>query len=113
MLEEYSDQVFGRQEYDPFMITVFPVAEGFKARIPAVVHVDGTARPQTVRRSVNPRYWKLLDAFRERTGVPCLLNTSFNIQEPIVCSPSDAIDTFKRSQVSYLVLERYLVSRDC
>src|SRR5262249_1869754 len=111
MLEEGSQEVFGTSLYDPFMITVFPVTEGMKSKIPAVVHVDGTARPQTVQESVNPRYWKLIKQFQEISGVPCLLNTSFNLQEPIVCTPDDAVNTFQRSRVGYLVLERFLASR--
>jgi len=112
ILEEHSSQIFGTARYrDPFMITVFPVSDAVKNQIPAVVHVDGTARPQMVRRKDNPRFWKLLEAFRQRTGIPCVLNTSFNIQEPIVCTPEDAVRTFLRSQVEYLVMERFLVRR--
>ena len=111
MLEEAAEEVFGRPHYDPFMITVLDVAEDQRARIPAVVHVDGTARPQTVSRRVNPRYWNLINHFAELTGVPMLLNTSFNIQEPIVCSPRDAIKTFQGASFETLVLENHLVVR--
>jgi carbamoyltransferase len=76
-----------------------------------VVHVDGTARPQTVSRQTNPRYWQLIREFQCLTGVPMLLNTSFNIQEPIVCSPEDAIKTFKGASFDALVLENHLVTR--
>jgi carbamoyltransferase len=82
-----------------------------KELIPAVVHVAGTARPQTVNQATNRRYWELLKEFEELTGVPCLLNTSFNIQEPIVCTPADAVNTFLKSRVSCLALENYLVIR--
>jgi carbamoyltransferase len=111
MLEEAAEEVFGRPHYDPFMVTVLPVAESQKARIPAVVHVDGTARPQTVRRTTNPRYWQLIKEFEAITGVPMLLNTSFNVQEPIVCSPADALNTFKNASFDALVLEDHLVLR--
>lgn len=111
VLEEGSARVFGADRRDPYMITVFPVADAMKSRIPAVVHVDGSARPQTVNKDVNPRYWKLINEFDHLAGVPCVLNTSFNIQEPIVCTPQDAVNTFLKSKVSYLVLENYLVSR--
>jgi carbamoyltransferase len=111
LLAEHSSDMFGAPRSDPYMMTVFPVVEEMKREIPAVVHVDGTARPQTVSRQVNPRYWKLLAAFRRLTGVPCLLNTSFNIQEPIVCTPAQAVNTFLQSRVGTLVLENYLVSR--
>ena len=104
-------EIFGRPHYDPFMITVLPVAEQQKERIPAVVHVDGTARPQTVTRQTNPRYWQLITEFEKLTGCPMLLNTSFNIQEPIVCSPQDAIKTFQNASFDALILEDHLVLR--
>jgi len=111
MLEESSAEVFGVGRRDPFMVTVFTVAEGQRERIPAVVHVDNTARPQTVSRATNPRYWNLIKEFERLTGVPVLLNTSFNIQEPIVCSPRDAIRTFKGASFDALVLENNLAVR--
>jgi carbamoyltransferase len=111
MLEEVASEVFGRPHDDPFMVTVLSVAEGQQARTPAVVHVDGTARPQTVSRKTNPRYWQLIREFQCLTGVPMLLNTSFNIQEPIVCSPQDAIKTFQGASFDALVLEDHLVTR--
>jgi carbamoyltransferase len=73
--------------------------------------VDGTARPQTVSRHINPRYWQLIREFEKLTDVPLLLNTSFNIQEPIVLSPQDAINTFSRANFDVLVLENHLVVR--
>jgi carbamoyltransferase len=111
MLAEAAENLFGRPHYDPFMITVLDVVEEQRAAIPAVVHVDGTARPQTVRREVNPRYWQLIREFEKLTGVPMLLNTSFNIQEPIVCRPQDAIRTFQNASFDALVLENNLVLR--
>ena len=111
MLEEHGREVFDKEHHDPFMITVVEVAEGYKTRIPAVVHVDGTARPQMVSKETNPRYWSLIEEFRKLTGIPMLLNTSFNIQEPIVCSPADAIKTFKGANFDALVLENNLVLR--
>ncbi len=111
MLEESSAVIFGVRRRDPFMVTVFTVAEGQRERIPAVVHVDNTARPQTVSRATNPRYWNLIKEFGRLTGVPALLNTSFNIQEPIVCSPRDAIRTFKGASFDALVLENNLALR--
>jgi carbamoyltransferase len=111
MLEEATRDIFGHDHRDPFMVTVFPVVEAQRAAIPAVVHVDGTARPQSVSRQTNPRYWGLIRAFEELTGVPMLLNTSFNVQEPIVCTPADAIRTFQRASFDALVLEDHLVLR--
>ena len=111
MHAEAAEGLFGRPHYDPFMITVLQVAEGRRAGIPAVVHVDGTARPQTVTREANPRYWKLIDEFARLSGVPMLLNTSFNIQEPIVCRPEDAVKTFQGASFDALVIENNLVLR--
>ena len=111
MHAEAAEGLFGRPHYDPFMITVLQVAEGRREAVPAVVHVDGTARPQTVTREANPRYWRLIDEFARLTGVPMLLNTSFNIQEPIVCRPEDAVKTFQGASFDALVLENHLVLR--
>ncbi|MCS6874413.1 MAG: carbamoyltransferase [Pyrinomonadaceae bacterium] len=111
ILEEYGCEIFGKDHYDPFMITVIEVAEQWKKKIPAVVHVDGTARPQMVSKETNPRYWNLINEFRKLTGIPVLLNTSFNIQEPIVCTPQDAIKTFQSASFDALVLENNLVLR--
>ena len=112
MLEEHGNEVFGKEHHDPFMITVIEVAEEYKSKIPAVVHVDGTARPQMVSRETNPRYWHLINEFKKLTGIPMLLNTSFNVQEPIVCTPQDAVNTFNNSNFDALVLENNLVLRE-
>jgi len=111
MQEEHHQEVFGVEHYDPFMITVLAVADDYREKIPAVVHVDGTARPQTVNAKTNPRYWNLIEEFRKLTGVPMLLNTSFNVQEPIVCTPQDAIATFGKANFDAIVLENNLVLR--
>lgn len=111
MHEESADYVFGVEHHDPFMITVIGVAEDYKEKIPAVVHVDGSARPQMVNKETNPRYWRLIDEFKKLTGVPLLLNTSFNVQEPIVCTPENAINTFRNSNFDALVLENNLILR--
>ncbi len=111
MKEEVSEEIFGKSHYDPFMITVLHVAREQAGRFPGVVHVDGTARPQTVSTRTNPRYWKLINEFEQLTGCPMVLNTSFNIQEPIVCRPEDAIKTFKSASFDALVIEDHLVLR--
>lgn len=111
MLKEHGNEVFGVEHNDPFMITVISVADDYKDKISAVVHVDGTARPQMVDRNTNPRYWRLIDEFRKITGIPILLNTSFNVQEPIVCTPQNAINTFKNANFDAIVLENNLVVR--
>jgi carbamoyltransferase len=112
ILAEASETYFGRRHEAPFMITVFPVLPEKQAEIPAVVHVDGTARPQLVEADVNPGYWQLIKEFEKLTGVPALLNTSFNVQEPIVCTPQDAVNTFLRTEVDYLAMEDLLISRE-
>jgi carbamoyltransferase len=108
---EKAGEYFDISQPSPFMTVIVPVRPDKRAVIPAVTHVDGTARPQTVDRDVNPRYWKLLDRFEALTGVPVLLNTSFNIQEPIVCTPDDALATFTRSRVDALAIGDFWVTR--
>ena len=95
----------------PFMEKVFPIRSEKRATIPAVTHVDGTGRLQTVDRVVTPRYYELIEAFRKKTGVPILLNTSFNENEPIVNSPAEALDCFLRTQMDMLVLENIVIER--
>jgi hypothetical protein len=96
-----------------FMIAVAPVREEAKSRIPAVTHVDGTARVHLVDRTVNPIYYDLIKALGDRTGVPVLLNTSFNLRgEPIVNTPADAIRTFQWSGMDALVLGRTLLVKE-
>ncbi|MBL4850616.1 MAG: carbamoyltransferase [Planctomycetes bacterium] len=108
---ERADDYFELGQPSPFMTIVTPVRPERRCEIPAVTHVDGTARPQTVAREVNPRYWELLDRFEALTGVPLLLNTSFNIQEPIVCTPREALDTFARSKIAGMALGDHWVTR--
>jgi carbamoyltransferase len=95
----------------PFMMQVFQIREAKRAVIPAVTHVDGSGRLQTVYRQTNPRYWALIDAFREITGVPLVLNTSFNENEPVVCRPAEALDCFLRTSMDVLVIGNWLVAR--
>ena len=111
MLAEASERYFGKQHVAPFMITVFPVLPERQAEIPAVVHADGTARPQLVERQINPRYHALISAFEHETGIPVLLNTSFNVQEPIVCTPEEAVRTFLATEVDFLVMGNLLIPR--
>lgn len=102
---EYFDQSYP----DPFMIKVYRILPQKRHVIPAVTHVDGTGRLQTVDREHAPLYWQLIDAFRKQTGVPVVLNTSFNENEPIVCTPEDAIRCFLRTKMDALVIGNYLV----
>jgi carbamoyltransferase len=94
-----------------FMLMAYSVPEELRERIPAVVHADGTSRVQTVRRETNPRFHQLISEFRDITGIPIVLNTSFNDSEPIVCSPDDAIDTFLKTQIDYLAIGDFLVAK--
>jgi carbamoyltransferase len=95
----------------PFMEKVFPIKKDKQHLIPAVTHVDGTGRLQTVDRLYSPRYYALIEAFHKKSGIPILLNTSFNENEPIVNSPQNALDCFLRTKMDMLVLENYIVYR--
>ena len=95
----------------PFMMQVFQIREEKRSLIPAVTHVDGSGRLQTVYQATNPRYWWLIEAFRELTGVPMVLNTSFNENEPVVCRPEEAINCFLRTRMDLLVLGDWVVRR--
>jgi carbamoyltransferase len=97
---------------DPFMIQVYPVRPEKRSVIPAVTHVDGSGRLQTVSRETNLLYWQLLTEFAKRTGVPVLLNTSFNENEPIVHHPREALDCFLRTKMDVLVLGRYMIEKE-
>ncbi len=96
----------------PFMLFVYDVLAHRAQQIPAVRHIDGTARVQTVRRDQNPRYYDLLAAFERLTGVPVLVNTSFNTRgEPVVCTPRDAVECFWTSPLDALVIGPYLIEK--
>ena len=82
-----------------------------RAQVPAVTHVDGSGRLQTVYRHTNPRYYRLIECFRDLTGVPMVLNTSFNENEPVVCRPEEALDCFLRTKMDMLVLGRTVITR--
>lgn len=112
VLVERSSEYFSNTSPSPFMLFAYGVRPEKSHEIPAVIHVDGTARPQTVSRDTNPRYWNLIKEFETITGVPILLNTSFNVQEPIVCTPEDAIKCFLKTKVDYLVLNNLLISQN-
>jgi len=99
-------------DYDvPFMLQVYQIREGKRAVIPAVTHVNGSGRLQTVTEAQNPRYWRLIREFERQTGVPVVLNTSFNESEPVVCRPEEALDCFLRTKMDVLVLGNMFVER--
>ncbi len=111
VLREAASDYFDLDDEAPFMLATSTVRPSARTVIPAVTHVDNTARVQTVRRDVNPDFWRLIDAFGRLTGVPVLLNTSFNENEPIVNTPDEAIRCFLRNDVDALALGPFLVQR--
>ncbi|HEV2618207.1 MAG TPA: carbamoyltransferase [Candidatus Acidoferrales bacterium] len=111
ILEEATGEYFERTHPSPFMTFAYPVRASKRAVIPAPTHVDGTARLQTVSRDTHPLYWRLIRAFGNFTGVPVLLNTSFNDNEPIVCRPEEALACFDRTKMDVLVLGNFLLEK--
>ncbi|MGB6683499.1 MAG: carbamoyltransferase [Candidatus Acidiferrum sp.] len=111
ILAESTGEWFEKSHPSPFMTLAYSVRPEKRDKIPAPTHVDGTGRLQTVTREANPRYWSLIKAFEQLTGVPVVLNTSFNDNEPIVCSPAEALDCFQRTQMDALVLGDFLITR--
>jgi carbamoyltransferase len=111
ILAESTGDWFEKSHPSPFMTLAYSVRPEKRDKIPAPTHVDGTGRLQTVTREANPRYWSLIKAFEQLTGVPVVLNTSFNDNEPIVCRPAEAIDCFQRTQMDALVLGDFLITR--
>lgn len=111
ILREYVGNWFEEDDDVPFMMKVFQIRKEQRELIPAVTHEDGSGRLQTVTEQDNPRYYRLIQAFKEITGVPILLNTSFNENEPVVCQPSEAIACFLRTRMDMLVLGDHICSR--
>jgi carbamoyltransferase len=111
ILEEATGEYFMRSDPSPFMTFAYAVRPEKRDQIPAPTHVDGTGRLQTVSRAANPRYWQLIREFGNLTGVPVVLNTSFNDNEPIVCKPEEAINCFLRTRMDVLVLSDTVISK--
>lgn len=111
ILREAVPEWFEQDDDVPFMMQVYPIREEKRFMIPAVTHVDGSGRLQTVHRKTNPRYYRLIETFYKITGVPMVLNTSFNENEPVVCRPEEALACFLRTKMDLLVLGNWLVSR--
>jgi len=111
ILAESTGDWFEKSHPSPFMTLAYSVRPEKREKIPAPTHVDGTGRLQTVTREANPRYWGLIKAFEQLTGVPVVLNTSFNDNEPIVCRPEEALDCFQRTQMDALVLGDFLITK--
>jgi carbamoyltransferase len=111
VLREAVAEWFEQDADVPFMMQVFQIREDKRPRIPAVTHVDGSGRLQTVTEDSNPRYYRLISAFARQTGVPMVLNTSFNENEPIVCRPEEALDCFLRTRMDVVVLGDHVLRR--
>jgi carbamoyltransferase len=111
VLAEAAGDYFECDYPSPFMVQAYPIKPHQRERIPGVTHADGTGRLQTVERDVNPLYWELIRAFGDLTGVPVLLNTSFNENEPIVNTPREALECFLRTQMDVLVLGPYVMQK--
>jgi carbamoyltransferase len=111
ILEEHTADYFEQSHPAPTMLMVYQVREERRAEIPAVTHVDGSGRLQTVSPEVNGRYYQLISDFNELTGVPVVLNTSFNENEPIVCTPRNALDCFLKTRMDVLYLGNHVVRR--
>ena len=111
VLREHVPAWFEVDDDVPFMMQVYPIRAEKRAQIPAVTHVDGTGRLQTVTRATNPLYYDLIEAFWRLTGIPMVLNTSFNENEPVVCKPSEALDCFLRTKMDVLVIGDWMLTR--
>jgi carbamoyltransferase len=111
ILREAVPEWFETDDDVPFMMQVYPIRQEKRALIPAVTHVDGSGRLQTVTRESNPRYYALIERFAALTGVPMVLNTSFNENEPVVCRPEEALDCFLRTKMDVLVMGEWVVER--
>ena len=111
ILEERVGDYFTQSYPSPFMLMTYPVRPEKRQAIPAPTHVDGTGRLQTVNREQNPLYWQLIKEFEKITGVPVLLNTSFNDNEPVVCRVEEALDCFTRTRMDVLVIGNYFIER--
>lgn len=111
VLSEFVREWFEEDDDVPFMTQVFQIRAERRAAIPAVTHVDGSGRLQTVHQQTNPLYYRLIESFRGLTGIPMVLNTSFNENEPVVCKPEEALDCFLRTQMDVLVLGHAVIER--
>ena len=111
VLEKYAKDWFNITNEIPFMSEVYPVLDRKKNILPGVTHIDGTARLQTVSKENNEKYYLLIDEFFKQTGVPIILNTSFNENEPIVNTPEEAINCFERTEMDALIIENWIISR--
>jgi len=111
-LEEEAHKYFSHTTKSPHMLLISDVKEEWKTRLPAITHIDGTARLQTVSKDINKKYWQVIKEYEKLSGIPIILNTSFNDnEEPIVENPNDAISCFIKNNMDYLIMGNYLVSK--
>ncbi|MDB3947349.1 carbamoyltransferase [Candidatus Pelagibacter sp.] len=111
VLDNSVSEWFEQSDDVPFMMQVYQIIREKRQKIPAVTHIDGSGRLQTVNEKTNPRYYSLINEFKNLTGIPMVLNTSFNENEPIVCKPEEALETFLRTKMDLLVLGDWMVKR--
>src|SRR5690606_33070853 len=112
VLQERQSEIFEHSHPSPFMLHVFTIKPAWRERLAAVNHVDNTGRLQTVTRDENPLYYDLIKGFEARPGIPVLLNTSFNENEPIVCTPAEAIECFLRTRMDTLVIGPFICRKE-
>ena len=111
ILEEYGNEFFENYQFTPFMERVLPIKKEKQKLIPAVTHVDGSGRLQSVSKLLRPRYHQLISEFLKLTKIPILINTSFNENEPVVNIPEEAIDCYLRTDMDMLVLGNYILEK--
>ena len=111
ILREHVSEWFENDDEVPFMMKVYQIKENKRAEIPAVTHIDGSGRLQTVYKETNEKYHDLINEFYKLTNIPILLNTSFNENEPIVSKPEEALDCFLRTKMDTLVMGNYIIKR--
>jgi len=112
ILRSHVSDWFEHEDEVPFMMKVFQIKDNKQALVPAVTHADGSGRLQTVCKDTNARYHTLISEFNKLTGIPMVLNTSFNENEPVVCNPQHALDCFLRTKMDFLVLGNWIVTRN-
>ena len=111
ILEDFVEEYFEQTDTVRFMEKVFQIKEEKRKVLPAVTHVDGSGRLQSVSKDVNPKYYDMIHRFYEKSGIPIVLNTSFNENEPIVNTPAEALDCYLRTKMDVLIMENYVIRR--
>jgi len=113
ILDEYAAEYFQIDQESPYMLFTSQVMPEHKENLPAIIHVDGSARVQTVSKEMNPLLYKIISAFNDKTGCPLLINTSFNVRgEPIVCTPQEAYRCFMKTNMDILILGDFILRKE-